>query len=336
MTEHSAPPQAAILQMIMGAWVAQAVGAAARLGVADHLAKGPKTTAQLADAVGANADGLGRVLRALAGVGVFVSPAPGSWALTPVGECLRTDAEGSMRYLAIAETDRPHWITWNRFADAVRTGAPQGELAMGCLPWDYYAAHLEEGADFSRAMANISSLSIGPVLASYDFSAARTIADVGGAFGALLAAILRAQPSAKGILFDRPQVVEGAAAALGDIGARVQRVAGDFLSDAVPAADVYLLKHILHDWDDAACVKVLKNVRAGMGAGARVLVIEMIVPERPEPGPAAWMDLNMMVMLGGRERTASEYQQLFARAGLSTSRVIPTPSPYSIVEAVAK
>jgi hypothetical protein len=326
------PPQPAILQIIMGAWVAQALGAIARLGVADHLEKGPRTTAQLAEAVGANADGLGRTLRALAGVGLFTSPTPGSWALTPIGDCLRTNAEGSMRYLAIAETDHGHWQTWERFVEAVRSGAPQAKAALGILPWDYYAAHPDEGADFSRAMASISSMSIEPVLASYDFSGASTIADVGGAFGALLAAVLRREPKARGILFDQPQVVQGAGPVLGDVDARVERVGGSFLTQPLPAAEVYLLKHILHDWDDESCVTILKNVRAGMSAASRVLIIEMIVSD--QPGPAQWMDLNMMVMLGGRERTAADYEQLLAKAGLQTARVIPTPSPYGIVEAV--
>jgi O-methyltransferase domain/Dimerisation domain len=336
MTDNVLPPQAAILQMIMGSWVSQALGAIARLGVADHLTKGAKTTAELAEAVGANVDGLGRTLRALAGVGIFTSPTPGSWALTPVGDCLRTDAEGSMRYLAIAETDHAHWTTWGRFVHAVRTGAPQAQAAVGCMPWDYYAEHPDEGADFSRAMASISAISIGPVLGSYDFSGATTIADVGGAYGALLAAILRRHPNARGVLFDQPQVVAGAADVLGDVDARVERVGGDFLTQTVPNADLYLLKHVLHDWDDESCVKILNNVRAGMGPAGRLLIIEMIIPDVAEPSPGPWMDLNMMVLLGGRERTASAYEQLLARAGLKTRRVIPTLSPYGLVEAVVK
>jgi hypothetical protein len=336
MNDQAPPPQAVIFQMITGSWVAQAVGAVARLGVADHLAAGPKTSAELAKAVGAKTENLARTLRALAGVGLFTSPAPDSWALTPTGDCLRTDAPGSMRYLAIAETDHAHWATWGRFVEAVKTGAPQAMAALDCMPWDYYAKHPEDGLAFSKAMSNISSMSIGPVLASYDFAGARTIADVGGAHGALLAAVLRTQPGTRGILFDQPQVVEGAGATLGDVSGRVERVGGDFLAQAVPSADVYLLKHILHDWDDDTSVKILRNVRAGMGAGARVLIIEMVIPEQLGAGPAPWMDLNMMVVLGAKERTAAEYGALFARADLTTARVIPTPSPYTIVEAAAK
>ena len=320
----------------MGPWVAQALGAVARLGVADQLATGPKTSEQLASALGANTDALNRTLRALAGVGVFTAPAPGSWALTSVGECLRTDVPGSLRYLVIAETDRAHWVAWERFSDAVRTGAPQAEVALGCKPWEYYAAHPEDGDAFAKAMANISSLATGPVLSSYDFSGASTIADVGGGYGALLAAILRIQPKSRGILFDQPQVIAAAGDVLAEVEGRVERVAGDFFAQPLPRADLYLLKHILHDWNDADCIKILKNVRAGMAGGARVLLIEMILPEQPVGGPAAWMDLNMMVALGGRERTASAYQQLLISAGLDTVRVIYTPSPYGIIEAVAK
>src|SRR3954468_23891620 len=164
MSEQSFPAQAVIFQFIMGPWIAQALGAVARLGVADQLAAGPKTSAQLAEAVGANTDALNRTLRALAGVGVFTSPAPGSWALAPLGECLRTDVPGSLRHLVIAETDHGHWGAWERFSHAVRTGAPQAEAALGCKPWEYYAAHPEDGEAFSKAMANISSIAIGPVL----------------------------------------------------------------------------------------------------------------------------------------------------------------------------
>jgi O-methyltransferase/methyltransferase family protein len=335
MTDHAPPPQAAIFQLISGSWVAQALGAVARLAVADHLADGPKTSAELARAVGADTENLARTLRALAGVGLFTSPSPDSWALTPIGACLQTDAPGSMRYAAIAETDHAHWATWGRFVEAVRTGRPQALAALGSMPWDYYAKHPEDGVAFSKAMSSLSSISIGPVLASYDFTGAETIADIGGAHGALLAAVLRTRPSARGILFDLPQVVAGAGEAFGDASGRVERVGGDFLAQAVPSADLYLLKHVLHDWDDESCLKILRNVRAGMRSGARVLVIEMVIPEHLGAGPAPWMDLNMMVMLGAKERTAAAYGDLFAGAGLSTSRVIPTPSPYTIVEAVA-
>lgn len=336
MAHPELPPQAVVLHTLMGSWIAQAVGAVARLGVADHFDGGSKTTEELAQATGADASSLGRTLRALAGAGYFSSPEPGRWALTPVGDALRTDAPGSMRYMAIAETDHAHWATWQRFSDAVRTGQPQAEEALGCLPWDYYAKNPEDGANFSKAMANISSMSIGPVLASYDFAGHDTIADIGGAYGALLAAVLRQQEAAKGVLFDLPHIVEGAGEVLGEVAGRVERVGGNFLEQAVPHADLYMLKHILHDWDDEHSVRILSNVRQGMNGGkSKVAVIELVVPDEIQPGPAPLMDLNMMVMLGGMERTVGDYEQLFKDAGLRLDNVVPTPSPYSVVEAVS-
>ena len=318
----------------MGPWVSQAVGAVARLGVADHIGEAPASTGALAKAVGAYPENLGRTLRALATVGIFTNPSENHWGLTPVGECLKTDAPGSMRYMAIAETDDAHWRTWARFSEAVKSGKPQAEAALGCPPWEYYAKHPEDGAAFSKAMANISSMSIGPVLATYDFSGAKTVADIGGAYGALLAAVLRQQSDAKGILFDLPNIVEGAAEILGDVTDRVERIGGSFFEQAMPAADTYLLKHILHDWDDAHCKTILENIKAGMPEGAKLLIVEMVVPDEIAPGPAPWMDLNMMVLLAGKERTAAQYEALLRSAGMKTSRVIQTPSPYAIVEAV--
>ena len=321
--------------MLMGPWVAQALGAVARLGVADQLADGPKTADEVAAAVGANSDSLGRTLRALSTVGIFAPVDGGKWGLTPVGETLKTNAPSSMRYMAIAETDHAHWATWERFTESVRTGEAQAIPALGVEPLDYYAKHPDDGANFSRAMANISSMSIDPVLASYDVSGAAQIADIGGAYGALLAAVLRRQPSAKGILFDLPRVVEGAGPVLGDVADRVERIGGDFLKDALPSADLYLLKHVLHDWDDEKSIAILKSVRAAMKPSAKVAVIELVIPEPLQPGPSTMMDLNMMVMLNGRERTSAEYGALFEKAGLKPTRTVPTQSPFAVVEAEA-
>ncbi|MCA9532235.1 MAG: SAM-dependent methyltransferase [Myxococcales bacterium] len=332
---NALPPQAMILQMLMGPWVAQALGAVARLGVADHLDAGPKTAAELAVLVNANAAALGRTLRALSTVGVFAPAAGEGWQHTPLSQCLATDAPGSMRFMAQAETDRVHWASWERFTDCVRSGQAQAEAGLGCAPWTYYENHPEDGAAFSRAMANVSSMAIEPVLSAYDFSQAAVIADIGGAYGALLVAVLQANPAARGILFDLPHIVEGAGGMVAPVQERVERVGGNFLEDTLPAADLYLLKHILHDWDDASSVRILTGVRAAMNPGARVAVVEMVVPQPVGPGPAAWMDLNMMVILNGMERTEAEYAALFERAGLKLTRAVPTPSPYTLLEAEA-
>jgi len=323
--------------MIMGSWVAQALGAAARLGIADALVAGPADSATVASKCSSDPDCTRRLLRALSSIGVFASTGADQWSLTPMGECLRSDVPNSLRAFVIAETDHAHWATWERFTESVRTGAPQAEAALQCKPWDYYAQHPADGEMFSRAMAGLSGMAIGPVLQTYDFAGAGVIADVGGAHGALLAAILGATPAARGILFDLPNVVESAKVPLdrGGVANRIELVAGSFLDAAVPTADLYLLKHILHDWADEESVAILRNVRAGMKPTSRVLVIEFVVPEPAVPGPAMLMDLNMMVMLGGRERSAAEYDVLLQRAGLRTLRVIPTQSPIGIIEAGA-
>jgi O-methyltransferase domain/Dimerisation domain len=336
MGEPQLPPNAVIMNMVMGSWIAQAIGAAARLGLADALRHGPTDSGQVATRIGADADSTRRLLRTLAGLGVVAATADGQWTLTPIGECLRSDVPGSMRDFAIAETDHAHWTTWERFTDAVRSGAPQAEAALGSKPWVYYGEHPEDGAHFSRAMAGISGLAIGPVLEHIDFTGQDLIADIGGAHGTLLAAILTANPAARGILFDLPHVVEVARPSLEQAGlaSRVTPHGGSFFDGAMPTADVYLLKHILHDWADEESVAILRNIRAGMKPSSRVLVIELVVPDPVQPGPALFMDLNMMVMLGGKERTAAEYDVLLQRAGLRTSRVITTQGPIGIIEAV--
>lgn len=332
---HELPPPARMLHIIMGPWMAQAAGAVARLGVADQLAAGPRSAAELAALVGANADALHRVMRALASIGVFAL-AGDRFTLTPLGETLRSNVPGSMRNMVIAETDHPHWASWGRFAESVKSGRRTSRDALGMEVWEYYGKHRDDGAQFSRAMSDISSMAIGPVLHGFDFAGAAQIVDVGGAHGALLAAVLAEHPQARGVLFDLPEVVAAAQPSLAarGLGERVTTVGGDFLK-AVPAGgDVYLLKHILHDWDDARAVAILGNIRAAMKPTSRLLIVELALPESAEPSPAHFMDLNMLVMLDGRERTPSEYAALLAQAGLRLTRFSPTASPVGLAEAV--
>jgi SAM-dependent methyltransferase len=208
--------------------------------------------------------------------------------------------------------------------------------ALGMEPWEYYAKHPEDAQHFSRAMSGISGLATGPVLASYDFSAALKVVDVGGAHGALLRGILEKYPKATGVLFDLPHVVEGSKKEVERAGlaGRVETVGGDFFKEVPAGGDLYLLKHILHDWDDAKSVAILQTVRKAMKPTSKALVVEFPLPEDASPSPAHLMDLNMLVMLDGRERTPAQYGALFAKAGLRLSRFIPTPSPIGIAEAV--
>lgn len=334
MQGHDVPPPVQMMQMVTGSWVSQAVGAAARLSLADQLADGPKTAKDLAAKSGASADAVFRLMRALASIGVFTMEGD-RFALTPLGDTLRAGVPGSLKNIAIAETDTAHWLTWGRFTDAVKSGRGMSSEALGGDPWDYYAKHPEDGEQFSRAMTDFSGIAIPPVLGTYDFSFATCIVDVGGAHGSLLCAILQQHTSARGVVFDLPQV---AATAKGPIEAaglsgRVEIVGGDFLKQVPAGGDLYLLKHILHDWDDDRCVQILKAVRAAMKPTSRALIVEMALPDAAAPTPAHLLDLNMLVMLSGRERTADEYGTLCARAGMKMTRFIPTPSPFGLVEA---
>jgi hypothetical protein len=333
--EQPIPPQAIVLNLVTGVWAAQAVATVARLGVPDHLAHGPRTAAELATAVGADHSALYRLLRGVASVGVLEVEADGRFSLTAVGECLRSNVPGSMRSFIVAELAPGHWLPWGHLEQSVRTGKPATERALGMNAWDYYKQNAEEGNHFAEAMSGMSSMSMQAVLASYSFEGARKVVDVGGSHGAFVAAVLQREPTACGVLFDLPHVVEGAGATLdaAHVAGRVERVGGSFF-DSVPAGgDVYLLKHILHDWSDEECVKILRNVRDAMAAEGRVVVVEMPINSGGPPSPAPLLDLNMLVMLTGKERTPDEYGALFARAGLRLSAVVPTHSPVAVMEA---
>jgi SAM-dependent methyltransferase len=321
--------------MITGYWVSQAVGVAARLGVADQLTAGPRSSDDLARAVGAQPQALHRVLRMLASIGIFSQPDPGVFALTPLGETLRSDTPGSLRYFAIAETAFGHWAPWGRLLDSVQTGKPMAREALGGELWEWYGQNEEEAAFFSAAMGNLSALAASELVRVYDCTTARTIADIGGAHGVLLAAALRANPNARGILFDMPHVIATAADALEGQGVadRCELVSGDFF-DAVPGgADLHILKQILHDWDDEHAMQLLKNCHRALAPGGNLLLVEMVVPADNQPGMAQAMDLNMLVLLGGRERTEAEYRDLLGDAGFRLERVIATHSPFQVIEA---
>lgn len=323
-----------MMQLITGSWVSQCIGAAARLGVADHLLSGPKTGAELATACGASADYLTRLMRMLSSVGVFAW-SDDRFALTPLSEMLRSDVPGSMRYFAISETDQAHWQPWGRFYEAVKVGQPMAREALGMDTWDYYGQHPDQAADFTRSMHGLSQMAVAAALSVYDFSRYRLIADIGGAHGAVLAGILQANPSARGILLDLPHVVRDAGSTLAreGIADRVDVVAGDFFASQPTGPDLYLFKHILHDWSDDKALAILATTRAAMKPGATVLLIEFLLPTAAEPSPAFLMDMNMMVVLDGRERSEADFAALLARAGLTLVRVVPTPSPFALIEA---
>jgi hypothetical protein len=335
MGAPDSPPAVQLMQMITGHWAAQIVGTAARLGVSDQIAQGVTKSDDIARAVGASPDALYRLLRGGATLGLFREGPARSFGLTPLGEMLREDAPGALRHFAIAELDTAHWLPWGRLHEAVTSGRSQSEAALGMSPWAYYAAHPEDETHFASAMSNVSAMVAAQAAEALDLSGVRRIVDVGGSHGSLLAALLRKAPEARGVLFDQPQVVAGAEPALRAQGLadRVERVGGDFFASVPGGGDLYLLKHIIHDWDDTRSEQILATCRKAMGAASRLVIVEMWLPDEPQPSFASLMDLNMLVMLDGRERTRAEYEALLRKAGLHITRVTQLPPLAAMFEA---
>ena len=327
------PPPVAMMQIMMGMWVAQIVSAIAQLGFADRMADGLQTADEIALASGANPQATNRLLRAAANLGVVHETAPRHFALTPLGETLRSNVPGSMRDFVMAETAPGHWLPWGRLGDAIRTGRSQTQETLGIPVWEYYAKNHDEGMSFARAMSNLSALVAEDVGRVYDAGDAKTIVDVGGSEGVLLRGLLR-KSGARGILFDRPEIIEHSreVIAADPLADRIELAGGDFFAE-VPKGDLYILKSVLHDWPDAKCIDILKTLRRAAAPNARLLVVEMLVPETPAPSPVLFLDLNMLVMLDGRERTAGEYGELLRAGGWAMERVIPTDGMFSVIEA---
>ena len=337
--EPDRPGQApsGMLQLLNAFLTVQALHVVAALGIADVLAKGPATVDDLAAATGAHRPSLSRLLRMLAGVGVFREEADGRFGLTGLGETLRSDGPGSVRDWALYVGSPQTWQVWGRLRDTVMSGEPGFELAHGMPMWDYLARNPELGDAFDRWMTRQSEQHNAAVVAAYDFSPFRVVVDLGGGRGSTLAAILRAYPSLRGILLDLPQVVaHPAPLEAARVVDRCEVVGGDMLQ-AVPAgADVYLIKRVLMDWGDEPAIRILRNCAEAINAGGRVLVIEMLLPPGNDPSPIKAFDVLMMLAQpkGARIRTEPEFRDLFAAAELRLTRVIPTTSPNSILEGV--
>jgi hypothetical protein len=328
----------ALLQMLAGAWVTQIVSAAAALGIPDALEKhAARSSQQLAVGAGANPDAVHRLMRALASLGVVSEPAPGHYALTPIGDRLRSSHPDSMRHFFLAETDCVHRRSWEALADAVRTGRPQPLPVFGKSVFDYYQDNPKEGEQFGCAMQNVSSISAHGVLATYDFTQARAIVDVGGGNGSFVRAILARYPDSCGVIFDLPYIESQAIASIQSDGlaGRCRFTAGDVFKEVPADADIYLLRFVLHDWNDEESRQILRVVRQAAAPGARVLIVEMLLPENNEPGLVQLMDINMLVMTGGRERTGEEYCRLLNESGFRSARKILTGTPFAIIEGEA-
>jgi len=330
------PPDAYLLQLAFGPMVAQALYVAAKLGLADHLAEKPLPISELASRTNVHEGALYRLLRSLVSFGVFAETDPKVFALTPYAEPLRSDVVNSMRNGVVFMGEEWHWRVWNNLLYSVQTGKPAWGYMHGAEVFDYFAANSEQAEIFNRAMTD-GSIGVAPaIVESYDFSGCKMLVDIAGGHGYLLAQILKAFPGVNGTLFDVAAVINGAGALLEKEGvaARVEKVAGDFFAAVPGGADAYMMKHIIHDWDDQRAIQILNCIHAAMADDGKVLIIETVVPAGNEPHYSKVLDLEMLVSPGGVERTAEEYRELLAAAGLRLTRIIPTPSPYSIVEAV--
>ena len=344
MADHQIPsrpqpagdPVAALRQLIMGFRSTQLVRTAAELGLADHLADGPKTAADLAPLLKADPAALHRLMRALASLGLLSEIGGRAFAATVLSDCLRIGVAGSLRDMArIYGAD---WV-WRAYAQlpwSVATGKAGFEAAHGQPLFAFLNEHADASEVFHAAMAAFSGQEAAAILAAYDFASAGRVVDVGGGNGALLAAIAKAYPDLSGILFDQVATAEAAHRTLVAAGVadRVAVSSGDFFESVPRGGDLYLLKSVIHDWDDAGTIRILGSCRRAMADGARLLVIERVVPEGSEPAEAKLFDINMLVMTGGCERTEAEHAALLAQVGFEYVRVITTQSPLSVIEAV--
>jgi hypothetical protein len=331
------PLEAAVMQMVMGGFVAQAVYVAAKLGIADLLETKPQSAVDLAEQTNMNAGALYRVLRALASVGVFRETESQTFALTPLAETLLSNSANSVKDAAIWMGEEPHWRVYSEMLWSVETGKPAWQRVHGSEVFPYlFEENAPLGEIFNRAMTGFSRQTIPAVVKAYDFSRVQTVADIGGGYGHLLAGVLNANPHLRGVLFDLPPVFAGAADLLEkeNVADRIEFVRGDFFEEIPVSADVYLLKHIIHDWTDEQNVKILKNIRAAMPDAAKVLIVDAVIPEDNEPHFGKILDLEMLISPGGVERTESEFRALLSKAGFRLNRIIPTLSPVNIVEAV--
>jgi hypothetical protein len=327
-----APPGILLYQMAIGHYVSRALHLAAKLGIADLLAAGPLPAAELAAKTDTDAAALRRVLRLLASVGVFTEGEDGAFALSPQGELLRSEVPGSARALVLLFAGIGIQDSWKELEYCVRTGQPAFRKHS---PDGDAFSHLDAEAAkiFDAAMATFAPQTASAIAAAYDFSKLGTVVDVGGGNGALLVGILGANPGLRGIVFDRPQAADGAKSRIVEAGlaARCQVVAGDFFASVPEGADAYLVKHVIHDWDDEKAVAILRNCRRAMGAGARLLIAEGVYPPRIdaslESRGAAANDVNMLVVSGGRQRSEEEFRSLYDAAGFALTRIVPTQNP---------
>lgn len=334
------PPGPTLSQLLRGSLVTQLLHVAAALGIADLLSAGPRTTRDLATAVNANPDALYRVLRALASLGIFVETDPGIFSMTPLAEPLRSDVPGSLRASAVLYGASWWWGACGELLHSVRTGRPAFDHVHGKALFSYLDSASDAAAVFNDHQSNMTQQDAAAVVAAYDFGQYATVIDVGGGHGVLGAAILNACPQTSVVVFDQPAVIASAPPHLTSAGGnrRCTYVAGDFFESVPADGNAYVLKDIVHDWGDQDATTILRNCRLAMtrnpAVEAKLLVIEKVIPPGNGPFPGKLTDITMLLVAGGRERTATEYRTLLAQAGFTLTRIVPTRSPASVIEAM--
>jgi hypothetical protein len=340
-TQTVSDPRAAAAQLIFQMSTAHIMSSALQvaldLRIADKLAGGPQTTTALAKAAGVLEDPLYRMLRVLATVGIFTEEAPRTFALTPAAELVRSDRPGSLHAIALWLTDPLLRRVHTDAMYTMKTGKTAAEHVLGMNDWEYFATHPDVSERFNRAMTSMSAAVIPAVLEAYDFSVIGTLVDVAGGHGEVLMSILKTHAAMKGVLFDRDHVIAGAKPRIEAEGlqGRCTTASGDFFQAVPEGGDAYIMKHIIHDWDDEQAIAILRNIGKVLAGrpGGRVLLLESVIRPGNEPDLGKLIDIEMLLMPGGRERTEAEFDALFARAGYTMTRVVPTKSPLSVIEA---
>lgn len=341
MSQNTLPPNLALIQMASAFRISQVLYVTARLGIADLLKNGPKQPDELALACNASPQALYRVLRALISMGIVTQDSEGRFAITPSGEYLQADHPASVRPYILFITGEVNWQGWGNFLYSVNTGEAAIKDLFGMDLFEYASENPEFGEIFNKGMAGMTASMSRDIIAAYDFSNFNRVVDVGGGNGALLAALLKANPALQGVTFDLPQVAEQAAQFLTETGlaGRCEVVGGDFFKAVPTGGDAYILKLIIHDWDDERATRILNSCYQAMDAKARLLVVDIVLPEKVEANEAhltkIMFDLQMLTLTpGGRERTETDFRQLYEAAGFRLNRVIPLSTRFSIIEGV--
>lgn len=329
-------PQQHISRMLTGYWLSQAIYVAAKLGLADLVKDSPRSAEDLATATRTHGRALYRLLRALASVGIFAEDEQRRFWLTPMAECL-LDVPGSQRALAIMAGEE-HYRAFGELLYSVQTGEPAFDKLMGAPVFDFLQANPEQARIFDEAMTGVHGRETAAMLEAYDFSGVGVLADVGGGNGSVISAVLNKHVQLRGILYDLPEVIERAQTKLAAAGVaeRCQAIGGTFFGSVPAGADAYLLRHIIHDWDDDNCLLILQNIRRALPDDGRLLVVETVVPPANDWSFVKLLDLAMLAIPGGEERTAEEYRKLFQTAGFELTRIVPTTADVSVIEGKKK